>query len=205
MIMRHLGSQLSREESTLFYLSAQSIVAAGLAYRYFKRLEPEFTLSHWKTRFFSALFASAKLFALYYGGASLLLFLAEKLPDSLTPAAIRVAISGDASGGILAADPSAAPILSALFLISACIFAPVGEELLFRRFIYTRMRSVLSPVPAVLFVSILFSALHQESGWIVFLFSCYITAIYEAKSDIRLTILLHSLMNISTTIKHLWS
>jgi len=82
------------------------------------------------------------------------------------------------------------------FLIITGILAPAGEELFFRRLLYTGLREKSGFTKSVLVSSVLFGALHGANWFPVFIKSVIISYFYEKDRDILSAVFLHSLMNI---------
>jgi len=89
-----------------------------------------------------------------------------------------------------------------LAFFSVCIFAPISEELIFRGWLYDKMRNLLpkkhSLIISILIVSVLFSALHGQwnVGVNVFALSIISCLLRETTGTIYSGILFHMLKNI---------
>lgn len=81
--------------------------------------------------------------------------------------------------------------------VALVIVAPITEELLFRGFLYGRLRSRMSAVPAIILVSILFGLLHGQ--WnvaiVVGVMSVFMCIARELTGTIYAGILMHMLRN----------
>lgn len=82
-------------------------------------------------------------------------------------------------------------------MIAIVILAPVAEELLFRGWLYGKLRRKLSIVPALLVVSVLFGIFHGQwnVGVDVFALSVVACALRELTGTIYAGILLHMIKN----------
>ena len=81
--------------------------------------------------------------------------------------------------------------------VALVILAPVTEELIFRGFLYGKLRSRLSAIPAIILVSVLFGVLHGQwnVGIIVGLMSVFMCLAREITGTIYAGILLHMIRN----------
>ena len=81
--------------------------------------------------------------------------------------------------------------------ISLVVLAPIFEELIFRGWLYGKIRKKISLVPAVLIVSILFGAMHGQwnVGVNVFALSLFLCGLREFTGTIYASILLHMIKN----------
>lgn len=83
-----------------------------------------------------------------------------------------------------------------LLLFSFCILAPIGEELFFRRIVYTALRKRLGFLRALFASSVLFSATHGAAALTVFPVSLLLGYAYEKRRRLPVNIMLHGLINI---------
>jgi membrane protease YdiL (CAAX protease family) len=83
-----------------------------------------------------------------------------------------------------------------LLLFSFCILAPIGEELFFRRIVYTALRKRLGFLRALFASSVLFSATHGSAALSVFPVSLLLGYAYEKKRRLPVNIMLHGLINL---------
>ena len=81
-------------------------------------------------------------------------------------------------------------------LFSFCVLAPIGEELLFRRIIYTTLRKKLSFFRALFASSVIFAAVHGSAALVVFPVSLLLGYVYEKKRRLPVNIMLHALINL---------
>ncbi|MCR5572589.1 MAG: CPBP family intramembrane metalloprotease [Candidatus Saccharibacteria bacterium] len=81
--------------------------------------------------------------------------------------------------------------------VALVIVAPVTEELIFRGFLYGRLRTKLSAVPAIILVSLLFGALHGQwnVGIVVGVMSIFMCIARELTGTIYAGILMHMIRN----------
>ncbi len=104
----------------------------------------------------------------------------------------------DPGGGL---SPSEAGIWGLAFaIISACILAPLAEEILYRGVLFKSFWNRLGVLPAAILSAIVFAALHFYDGYGlssvgIFGFSCAI--LYAATGSLSATIALHMLYNFS--------
>ncbi len=82
-------------------------------------------------------------------------------------------------------------------LIAAVLIAPVGEELLFRGFLYPVLKSGLGKWGAILLSSLMFGAIHMAlvQTLVLSVFGVILCLAYERTKSIWLPILLHALFN----------
>ncbi len=81
-------------------------------------------------------------------------------------------------------------------LFSFCVLAPIGEELLFRRIIYTTLRKKMSFPRALSVSSVIFAATHGAAALLVFPVSLLLGYTYEKKRRLPVNIMLHALVNL---------
>ena len=81
-------------------------------------------------------------------------------------------------------------------LFSFCVLAPIGEELLFRRIIYTTLRKKMRFFKALFISSIIFAATHGAAALLVFPVSLLLGYAYEKKRRLPVNIMLHALVNL---------
>lgn len=81
--------------------------------------------------------------------------------------------------------------------ISLVILAPIFEELIFRGWLYGKIRKKISLIPAILIVSILFGFMHGQwnVGVNVFVLSLFLCGLREFTGTIYASILLHMIKN----------
>ena len=81
--------------------------------------------------------------------------------------------------------------------ISLVILAPIFEELIFRGWLYGKIRKKVSLLPAILIVSILFGCMHGQwnVGVNVFVLSLFLCGLREFTGTIYASILLHMIKN----------
>jgi len=80
---------------------------------------------------------------------------------------------------------------------TAVFVAPLTEEFLFRGYFYGVLRRYLGVVPALLFTSALFAAIHVSASAFLplFVLAVCLTLAYEATGSLLTTILMHALFN----------
>ncbi len=99
---------------------------------------------------------------------------------------------------ILRAHPT--PWLSAADVLSACVIAPLAEEMFFRGLVQTALRYLLKhPWPAVFLTAALFALVHHWWTWpqIFFLGIC-LGYVYERTGNLWASITLHALFNVTS-------
>jgi uncharacterized protein len=92
------------------------------------------------------------------------------------------------------------PIL--IFLLLACVIAPIWEEITFRGFLYPFLKSKLGRTAALLLSSLLFAAMHQHLPSFIPLtaLGVLLALLYERTGSLGYNILLHSFFNFSTCL-----
>jgi uncharacterized protein len=95
-----------------------------------------------------------------------------------------------------------------ILLFGAIIMAPAGEEIMFRGFLFRGWaRSERSAWPAIIVISILWSALHIQYDWTgilqVFIFGLFLGWTRWRSGSTLLTFLLHALFNAEGTLETL--
>jgi uncharacterized protein len=81
--------------------------------------------------------------------------------------------------------------------VQACIIAPIMEEIIFRGAFYPIFKKIFGVLWSCLFTSLIFSLIHFNvlSFFVLFVFSCSLTFIYEKFNNIYIPIVSHSLFN----------
>jgi len=79
----------------------------------------------------------------------------------------------------------------------AALVAPVTEEFLFRGYFYGVLRRYVGVVPAMLFTSTLFAAIHMNGPVFLplFVLAMCLTLAYEATGSLLVPMLMHALFN----------
>lgn len=129
------------------------------------------------------------------GAFSLLMIL-----DQILRSAFGAAGSNDPGGGLSLTDAGLWGLGFAL--VSACLLAPVAEEIMYRGVLFRSFRNRLGVMPAAVVSSAIFAALHFYDGYGLasvglFGFSCAL--LYSATGSLTTVIALHMLYN--TAIK----
>ena len=83
-----------------------------------------------------------------------------------------------------------------LLLFSFCVLAPIGEELFFRRIVYTALRKKLGFLRALFASSVIFSVTHGAAALSVFPVSLLLGYAYEKKRRLPVNIMLHGMINL---------
>jgi membrane protease YdiL (CAAX protease family) len=82
-------------------------------------------------------------------------------------------------------------------IVQACILAPITEEIIFRGAVYPIFKKFFGVFLSCLFSSLIFSLIHFNilSFFVLFVFSCALTYVYEKFNNIYIPIVSHSLFN----------
>ena len=85
----------------------------------------------------------------------------------------------------------------ATIIITACIVAPITEELIFRGMMYPLLKKGMGVLWGCIISSLIFSFIHYNilSFSVLFVFSCCLTYIYERSNSIAVPIISHSIFN----------
>jgi membrane protease YdiL (CAAX protease family) len=91
-------------------------------------------------------------------------------------------------------------------LVGAIVAAPAGEEVLFRGFLFRGWaRSERATWPAIVVISLLWSALHVQYDWTgilqIFVIGLFLGWMRARSGSILLTFLLHALFNVEGTLE----
>jgi membrane protease YdiL (CAAX protease family) len=84
-----------------------------------------------------------------------------------------------------------------LIVISACIIAPIIEELIFRGMLYPLLKKGIGVFWGCVISSLTFSFVHYNilSFPVLFVFSCSLTYVYEKNNNIVVPMISHSIFN----------
>src|SRR5579863_242912 len=93
-------------------------------------------------------------------------------------------------------------------LLAAIIAAPIGEEIMFRGFLFRGWaRPDRNPWPAIVVISVLWALLHVQYDWTgllqIFIIGLFLGWMRARSGSILLTILLHALFNLEGTLETL--
>lgn len=93
------------------------------------------------------------------------------------------------------------PVLRFLIVVSACIVAPVCEEIIFRGFLYPAIKKHSERFFATLIVSALFAVVHLNAAGLpsLFVLAILLTIAYEMTGSILVPICMHATFNIVQT------
>ena len=82
-------------------------------------------------------------------------------------------------------------------IITACIIAPITEELIFRGMMYPLLKKGMGVFLGCVISSFMFSLIHYNilSFSVLFVFSCCLTYIYEKSNNILVPIVSHAVFN----------
>ena len=88
-------------------------------------------------------------------------------------------------------------LLQAAIVISACILAPLFEEILFRGFFYATLKRFSERFFAAIVVSLIFAAIHSNLGSLLplFVLAMAITIAYELTGCLLVPIAMHAIFN----------
>lgn len=108
----------------------------------------------------------------------------------------------DSGGSTEAAAKSAASGQLRLFLMffSACVAAPVAEELFFRRIMYTALRARNGFWASASVSGAVFALFHGWSAPVIFPVGVYFCWVYERERRLPVNIMLHGLVNLCVTL-----
>ncbi|OGR53450.1 MAG: hypothetical protein A2049_09455 [Elusimicrobia bacterium GWA2_62_23] len=84
-----------------------------------------------------------------------------------------------------------------LVLFSACVVAPVAEEIFFRRIVFTTIRLKKGFWPAAFWSGLLFALFHGAAAPIILPCGIYLAWVYERERRLPVNILLHSMVNLT--------
>lgn len=89
-----------------------------------------------------------------------------------------------------------------LLIVASVLLAPILEELLMRGLVYTRLRSVMPRILAMLIASAIFGALHGDLLWFfyTFLLGMLMNAFFERSDSLPVAILIHLGFNLCGTL-----
>lgn len=89
------------------------------------------------------------------------------------------------------------PLLLSMIIVSACVLAPVIEELLYRGYLYGSIKRFSHPVFAAILSSALFTVIHMNLLALVplFVLSLILTWLYEFTKCLWVPILVHAFFN----------
>ncbi len=84
-----------------------------------------------------------------------------------------------------------------IIILTACIIAPITEELIFRGMIYPLLKKEIGVFWGCAISSLVFSIIHYNvlSFAVLFVFSCCLTYIYEKHNTLLVPIICHSTFN----------
>jgi len=100
---------------------------------------------------------------------------------------------------------SGSPFKYIFYLFVVCILNPIGEEILFRRFLYVSLRHKMAVLPSLLISSLLFGIEHLGAGFgIAFLVGVFLAWIYEKHQRLPVNIIVHGLVNFTVSMVMLW-
>lgn len=85
----------------------------------------------------------------------------------------------------------------AIAFVALVVLAPIAEELIFRGYLYGKLRTRLSAIPAIILVSVLFGCMHGQwnVGIVVGVMSVFLCVARELTGTIYAGILMHMIRN----------
>jgi membrane protease YdiL (CAAX protease family) len=85
----------------------------------------------------------------------------------------------------------------AIAFVALVVLAPIAEELIFRGYLYGKLRTRLSAIPAIILVSVLFGLMHGQwnVGIVVGVMSVFLCVARELTGTIYAGILMHMIRN----------
>lgn len=101
---------------------------------------------------------------------------------------------------------SATPLGLALAVVVVGLLAPVAEELFFRGYMLTRLRSVWSPGPAILMSAIAFGIIHGEwvHGLLAAIIGIYLGLVTERADSVIPAMICHAVNNTASVLLSAW-
>ncbi len=161
-------------------------------------INPLASLKYWwknkKTHFKIAL----KYFLIYAGVLILIIGLLAALSVFLENI-VGHSISTDKSSDFLRIGKALKSKPEIIFLVfSSCIFAPIIEEVFYRRFLFVVLRKKMNFLPTLFISSFVFGITHANII-LATIIGLYLGYVYEKEKNLPANIMLHSMLNISTT------
>ncbi len=86
-----------------------------------------------------------------------------------------------------------------LLLLSACVVAPVAEELFFRRIVFASLRGRYGFWPSAFWSGLLFAVFHGWGAPVTLPVGVYLAWVYERERRLPVNIMLHGLVNFLMT------
>ncbi len=88
------------------------------------------------------------------------------------------------------------PLKSLIYLFSACILIPIGEETFFRRLLYVSLRRKMRFIYALFLSSVFFGLIHSGAAFVPALIAgLFLGWIYEKHQNLSVNIMVHGLIN----------
>ena len=161
-------------------------------------INPQASLKNWwknkKTHFKLALkyFLTFSGFLILLGGGLIILgVLFEKL--------VGYSVSTGKSFDFLRVSGALKSKPEIIFLIfSTCIFAPIIEEVFFRRFFFVALRKKMNFFPSLLTSSFVFGITHGGNVIMATVYGLYLGYVYEKEKSLPANIILHAMLNVTT-------
>lgn len=91
------------------------------------------------------------------------------------------------------------PLRFTLMLLVMCVLAPIEEELLFRRVMFTTFRRKHGFWASAMASGLLFALFHGRNALFVFPVGVYLCWVYERERRLPVNIMLHGLVNLAVT------
>lgn len=102
--------------------------------------------------------------------------------------------------GLAVRTAAGSPARYLLTLFSCCVLAPLAEETLFRRIIFTTIRARKGFWASACWSALLFSLFHGVTAPVIFPVGVYLCWAYERERRLPVNIMLHALMNLSVVL-----
>ncbi len=179
------------------------LLTGGLSWRLLAGLDVSWrgALAGWKRGLVPDALKSLKYFAGYF---LVLCVIAAALyagyyllGDRLYSAGRPLAERNIREDGLLKGVAAASRLRFLAVLFSACVAAPVVEEVFFRRIVYTTLRLKKGFWPSAFWSSLLFALFHGVGAPVILPIGVYFCWVYERERRLPLNIMLHSLVNLS--------
>jgi membrane protease YdiL (CAAX protease family) len=92
------------------------------------------------------------------------------------------------------------------FMFTACVLAPVAEEMVFRGFLYPALKRFAHPWIAATVVAAMFAVIHLSLGALLplFVLSLLLTLSYEWTGSLAVPVFVHAAFNLTNVILTLW-
>lgn len=87
-------------------------------------------------------------------------------------------------------------------ILAAGVIAPIGEEILFRGYIYPAMKRLVGAIPAAILAALLFAAIHNTAAGMatLTLLAIALTVAYERTGSLIVPMVMHALFNSTSLV-----